>query len=286
MDARLGFSEDSTGQERIPDMIIIGEKINSTRKQIGKAVRERDRETIVAEAKRQAEAGADYLDVNCGTLDAAEEPVAMEWLAQVVQESTRMPLCIDSPNPEALSAGLSVHEGEPFINSITGEKERFQKTLPLVKQYDARVIALCLDDRGIPADKETALEVGERLVSDLLDAGIPVDKIYLDPLVRSLATSPQTVLDTLVLMQTMGANYQGLHFVSGLSNISFGLPERRHLNRAYVVMSIGHGLDAVIMDPLDKSMHALIYAAEALVNKDRFCLSYIKAHNEGRLKVS
>ena len=266
-------------------MLIIGEKINSSRKAIERAVLERDAEAIAAAARRQKEAGAHVLDVNCGTLDAVEEPEALKWLVAVTQKATGLPLCIDSPNPAALAAGLAVHRGTPLINSISAESERFAQVLPLVRQYDAGVVALCLDDDGIPQDSRSAVAIGDKLVRDLVAAGRPPDKIYLDPLVRSLATSPETVLDTLTLMQTLGPKYPGLHFVSGLSNVSFGLPERRQLNRAYVAMSIACGLDAVIMDPLDATMHAMIYAAEALVNRDRFCLAYIKAYNAGKLSL-
>lgn len=266
-------------------MLIIGERINSSRKTIAAAVQQRDREAIAVEAARQAEAGAHYLDVNCGTLPADAEPAAMEWLVDVVQEATQLPLCLDSPNPQALAAALAVHRRTPIINSISAEKDRFAKVLPLVRQYDAGVVALCLDDRGIPRDLQAALEVAEKLVADLLDAGIAAARIYLDPLVRSVATSPDAVLDTLALMRELRAKYPELHFVSGLSNVSYGLPERRHLNRAYVVMSIACGLDAVILDPLDQVMQALMYAAEALVNRDRYCLKYIEAHNGGKLKI-
>lgn len=266
-------------------MIIIGEKINSTRKSVDTAVRARDKEAIVAEALRQKEAGAHYLDVNCGTLNTEEEPEALTWLVRIVQEAIGLPLCIDSPNSEALAAGLAAHQGEALINSISGETERFNQVLPLVKQYDSSVVALCLNDQGIPRDCKSAIAVGDKLIQDLTSEGIALDRIYLDPLVRSLATSADTVMDTLELIRVLAQKYPGLHFVSGLSNVSYGLPERRHLNRAYVVMSVAAGLDAVIMDPLDKGMHAMIYAAEALVNRDRFCLNYIRAHNDGRLNV-
>ena len=266
-------------------MIVIGEKINSTRKSIHRAVTERDGDAIVAEAKKQAEAGADYLDVNCGTLPAEEEPEALQWMVEIVQEATGLPLCIDSPNAEALAAGLEVHKGQPMINSISGEKGRFEKVLELVKQYDARVIALCLDDDGIPAGKDNAIRVGRKLIDDMVDAGISTDKIYLDPLVKTLATDADAVVHSLEIISTLAKHFEGLHFVSGLSNVSYGLPERRHLNRAYVVMSITAGLDAVIMDPLDLNMHALIFASEALMGKDRFCMKYIGAHSSGKLKV-
>jgi 5-methyltetrahydrofolate corrinoid/iron sulfur protein methyltransferase len=266
-------------------MLIIGEKINASRKSIDAAIKDRDIAYIQDVAKAQEEAGAHALDVNCGTVPASEEPETMRWLVKTVQEVTELPLCIDSPNSEALAAGIEAHKGRPLINSISAENGRYNSVLPLAKQYHAGVVALCNDDRGLPSSKEMALEVGDSLVNRLTKDGIPVDSIYLDPLVRTLATSPETVVDTLEVMRELSHRYPGLHFVSGLSNVSYGLPERRHLNRAFVVMSIAYGLDAVIADPLDRQFMALIYASKALVNKDRYCLAYIKAFNDGKLKI-
>jgi cobalamin-dependent methionine synthase I len=266
-------------------MLIIGEKINSTRKSVDRAVRERDRQAIIDLAKTQVEAGANMLDVNCGTLDTSEEPETMEWLVQVVQEAVDVPLCIDSPNPKALAAGLAVHKGRPMINSISGEKDRYDQVLPLVKEHSAQVVALGLDDNGIPAERQKAIDVGVGLVESLVSEGISVEDIFFDPLVRSVATSPATVVDTLAVMESLSAKFPGIHFVSGLSNVSYGLPERRHLNRAYVVLSVASGLDGVIMDPMDQVMQALILSTEALVQKDSYCLEYIKAYQNGKLNV-
>jgi cobalamin-dependent methionine synthase I len=266
-------------------MIIIGEKINSSRKSIRRAVETRDQDSIAQEAVKQAEAGANYLDVNCGTLDPNEEPEVLAWMVKIVQEATSLPVCIDSPNPKALAAGLAVHKGEAMINSISGESDRYNKILVLAKQYNARLVALCLDDNGIPTEKDKAIAVGEKLVSSIIEGDIPADRIYFDPLVRTLATGPNAVLDSLAIITALGKKFAGLHFVSGLSNVSYGLPERRHLNRAYVVMSIAAGLDAVIMDPTDACMNALIIASESLVNKDRFCMKYIKASKVGKLQI-
>jgi len=265
-------------------MLIIGEKINTTRKSMERAVRERDEDLIREEARRQVEAGAHTLDLNCGTLPAEAEPEALAWLVRTVQSAVAQPMCLDSPHPAALASGLAVHEGKPMINSISGERARYGQVLPLVKQYRAAVVALGMDDRGIPQDRQQALDVGQKLVSDLLSDGIPVDDIYFDPLVRSLATHQGTVIETLDGMRELASRFKGLHFVSGISNISFGLPERRHINRAFVVLSVASGLDAVIVDPFDKTLLALIYAAEALTNRDRFCLKYIEAYRQGRLK--
>lgn len=265
-------------------MLIIGEKINSTRKSMGRAIAERDEDALREEAVKQTSAGAHVLDVNCGTVSSDQEPDTMKWLVKTVQSATSLPLCIDSPNPAALSAGLAEHQGRPMINSISGEKSRYEQVLPLAKHYKASLVALGMDDRGIPQNKEQAFEVGVKLIESLMLDGIQLSDIYFDPLVRSLATDTSAVVETLLLMDSLRHQFPGIHFVSGLSNVSYGLPERRHLNRAFVVLSIEAGLDSVIMDPLDANMMALIYAAEALLNKDRFCLSYIDAYQKGRLK--
>ena len=229
------------------------------------------------------EAGADLLDVNCGTLGVSEEPEVMGWLVQIVQREVDKPVCIDSANPDALGAGLAVHQGKAMVNSISGEKQRFERVLPLVQQYGASVIALGMDDSGIPESVDHSLNVGTRLVEDIVRAGVSVEDVYFDPLVRSVATSPETVTQTLTLIEKLSERFPGLHFVSGLSNVSFGLPERRHLNRAYAVLSIARGLDAVILDPLDRTVIALIHATEALMNRDRYCMRYIEAYHEGKL---
>lgn len=265
-------------------MFVIGEKINTSRKGIEAAVNERNVAKIQEVAKSQEVAGAHALDVNCGTVDALEEPETMSWLVRTVRAATDLPLCIDSPNPDALAAGLAEHRGKPVINSISGESARYDRVLELVKQYHGGVVALCNDDRGLPSTKEMAVEVGDALVRRLIADGVPLDDIFLDPLVRSVATSPETVIDTLDVMREFSQRFPGLHLISGLSNVSFGLPERRHLNRAFLVMGIANGLDAVIADPLDDNLMSLMYAAEALVNKDRFCLNYIKAFQDGKLK--
>jgi cobalamin-dependent methionine synthase I len=266
-------------------MLVIGEKINTTRKAMEAAVLARDAEAIRTEALRQVSAGAGMLDVNCGTLAAEAEAEALAWLVRTVQGATDVPLCIDSPNPVALAAGLAAHRGRPMINSISGEKSRYAQVLPLVKEHGAAVVALGMDDSGIPSTAAQALEVGAKLVEALLADGVPLGDVYFDPLVRSLATSPTAAGDCVAVLQGLGARFPGLHFVSGLSNISFGLPERRHLNRAFVVLSVASGLDAVIMDPTDETMRALIYATEALSNKDRFCMNYIRAYQQGKLNA-
>ncbi|EGO65599.1 dihydropteroate synthase [Acetonema longum] len=264
-------------------MIIIGEKINSTKKSIAQAVKARDSAYIQEEALKQQKGGATLLDANCGTLDAADEPEAMEWLVQTIQAVTDLPLCIDSPNPAALARGLAVHKGKPLINSISGESERFKQVLSLVKQYQASVVALCMDDRGIPCDYETAREVGVKLINTLLQQGIAVEDIYFDPLLRAVGTDTAAAVDCFRLIENISTVFPGIHITCGLSNVSHGLPERKHLNRAFLVLAMEHGLDAPIIDPTDPTAMALVYAANTILNRDKRCIQYTKAYRAGKL---
>ncbi len=265
-------------------MIIIGERINSTKKSIAKAIIERNDGFLQEEVIKQVNAGATMLDANCGTLPAEEEPAALEWLVETIQCVTNLPLCIDSPNPGALARGLAVHRnGKPLINSISGETERFKQILPLVKQYNASVVALCMDDRGIPSNFEGSVEVAFELINKLVDNGIPVHDIYFDPLLRSVSTNGETVIETLKLMDIVSKQFPGIHITCGLSNVSHGLPERKHLNRAFLVLAMEHGMDAPIIDPCDSAVRALVFSTNALLYKDKFCLNYSKAFRQGLL---
>lgn len=266
-------------------MLIVGERLNTSRPAIHEAVVARDPVALQREAARQIDAGAHYLDVNCGSLSAEEEPEALAWLVEVVQALDGAPLCLDSANPAALRAALAVHQGRPLINSISGESERYRQVLPLVREYDASVVVLGLDDNGIPREPQQALPVSVLLIERLLADGLELEHLYFDPLVRSLAVTPDAVGQTLELMVSLSQRFPGLHLISGLSNVSYGLPERRHINRAFLVLSVASGLDAVIVDPLDRTLVALTYAAEALTGKDRYNLRYIQAFKEGRLSA-
>jgi 5-methyltetrahydrofolate--homocysteine methyltransferase len=266
-------------------LIIIGEKINSTKKSIAKAVIERDIAYIQQEALNQYQGGATILDANCGTLDVAEEPEALAWLVQTIQAAVDLPLCIDSPNPLALARGLAVHKGKALINSISGETERFKQVLPLVKQYNASVVALCMDDKGIPSSFETSAAVGIKLVNSLLEQGIAVGDIYFDPLLRAIATDTAAATDCFKLIELISTQFPGIHVTCGLSNVSHGLPERRHLNRAFMVLAMEHGMDAPIIDPTDPVAMALVYAATTVLNKDKRCIQYTKAYRQGKLSV-
>lgn len=264
-------------------MLIVGERINTSRKAIEPAVKARDVEFIQNEAKNQVACGAAYVDVNAGTL-VSEEPEALVWLVQTVQAAVDVPLCIDSPNPVAIEAALKVHKGQAMVNSITAEKERYNSIVPLVKEYGCKIVALCMDDSGMPDTSEDRFRIASTLVDNLTGDGIERDDIYIDPLVRPISTGADfgiIVLDTIKRIMT---ELEGVHTICGLSNISFGLPTRKLLNRTFLVMAMTCGLDAAILDPTDKEMMALVIAGRALLGKDEFCMDYLTAHREGKFE--
>ncbi|HOA35227.1 MAG TPA: methyltetrahydrofolate cobalamin methyltransferase [Bacillota bacterium] len=266
-------------------MLIVGEKINTSRKAVKEAVTAKDEAFIRRLARRQHEAGAHYIDVNCGTF-VHNEPELLSWLVQVVQDELGgLPLCIDSPNPAAVEAALKVHQGTAMLNSITGEKERYDALEPLVVKYGCKIVVLTMDDEsGIPPDAATRFEIAARLIESLAAKGVSYDDIYVDPLIQPISVDSKNGLSAAETIRLVRERFPGVHFICGLSNISFGLPERKLLNQAYMVVCTTYGLDAVILDPEDKRMMALVYATEALLNRDPYCANYLKAYRKGILK--
>ncbi|MBZ4686539.1 MAG: 5-methyltetrahydrofolate corrinoid/iron sulfur protein methyltransferase [Clostridia bacterium] len=262
-------------------ILIVGELINTSRKAIKPAVENKDAEAIKKVAKDQDEAGAHYIDVNCGTQVFNEEET-MKWLVDTVQEATKKPLCIDSPNPKAIEVGLENHKnGQPMINSITDEKERYETILPLVLKYKAKVIALCMDDTGMPETADDRIKVVDSLVPKLLDAGVPADDIYLDPLVKPVSTGDTAGLEVLDTVKYIKEKYPEVHCTCGMSNISYGLPNRKVLNWVFMIQTMTVGMDSYIFNPLDKNLMGLLYASQATLGMDQFCMQYLTAHRNG-----
>lgn len=262
-------------------MLIVGELINTSRKAINEVVENRDAEYIKKIAREQLEAGADYIDVNCGT-QVFDEVETMEWLVNTVQEAVEAPLCLDSPNPKAIEAGLAlVKFGQPMINSITGETERFEQILPLVQKYKAKIVALCMDDNGMPNTAEERMAVVRVLHEKLTDAGVPEEDIYFDPLVKPISVANNAGLEVLETVRLITKEYPNVHKVCGLSNISYGLPNRKVLNRLFVVQTMTMGMDGYILNPLDKTMMGFVHASKALLGQDPFCIGYLTAHRNG-----
>jgi cobalamin-dependent methionine synthase I len=265
-------------------MIIVGELINSTRKSIGAAIEAGDKGKIQKIAKDQAEAGAHYIDVNAGSFQERETEY-LTWLVTIVQEVVDLPCCIDSPNPPTLEAALKVHKGIPLINSISLEKERCEKLLPVLAGKNLKVVALCSSDAGIPRTAADRLTIAEELIKLLLDHKVKLENIYVDPLVQPVATDKVFGFEFLESVAQIMTRFSGIHTICGLSNVSFGLPQRKFLNRTFMAMAIAKGLDAAIMDPLDKQMMSVIIASETLVGRDNFCMNYINAYRGGKLEA-
>ena len=263
-------------------MLIIGERINATRKPIGLAIEKKDAAFIQQEAKKQVVVSSDYLDLNAG-LHSEKEKDDLLWLIENVQKVTEIPLCLDSANPLALQEGLKLCKKPPMINSINAEEKKMEKFLPILENYQGEIIALTMDDKGIPKTVRERLEIATRLVKILNDQGIENKRIYIDPLVQPLSINQKFGLEFLEAVRLIKTNFPGIRTVCGLSNISFGLPQRKTINKAFTILAIEAGLDAAILDPLDKELFSSIYASEALLGKDEYCLKYIKAFREGKL---
>ena len=262
-------------------MLIVGELINCTRKKVAAAVEARDREFIQELARRQDEAGADYLDVNGGIL--GQEAEALRWIIEAVQEASERPLSVDSSISDVILSALPEVKQRPLINSISAEKERLEALLPAAVEYRAKVIALCLDENGIPNTADGKIEIAHRLVERLTGAGLALDDIYLDPCLFPIASDQQSGCETLEAIERMMADFPGVHTILGLSNVSFGLPLRRVLNRNFLALAMGRGLDAAILDPNDSSLMATLLAAQTLLGNDASCMSYVSAYRAGKL---
>jgi 5-methyltetrahydrofolate corrinoid/iron sulfur protein methyltransferase len=262
-------------------MIIIGEKINGTRKSVAKAIEERNEDFIKQLAQNQASAGIDYLDINAGTAPK-REPEDMTWLVQCVQSAVDIPLCLDSANPAALEAGLKIVQKTPLINSLSGEKARIEGVLPLAIKYKTGLIILALDDTtGIPATSDGRMAIIRKLADMALAGGLSEDQLFIDPLVTAISTGTENAKITFDTIRAAKAAYPKAHVTSGLSNISFGMPLRLLINRTFLAMCIQAGMDSAIADPNDRDLMGTVLAAEMLMGKDRYCQNYSRAFRSG-----
>jgi len=264
-------------------LLIIAERINSTRKSIAEATEAKDAALIQEEAKAQAEAGADYVDVNAGTF-IKEEADYLKWLIQVVQEVTDLPLCIDSPDPKIIEAVLPLVNRTPMVNSITLEPARLDGILPLVAEHKAKVIGLCQAEELPPHTAADKLRLAGRLVEKVTGAGVPLDDLYIDALVYPIATNSESALATIDAIEQIMKEFPGVHTTCGLTNVSYGMPNRKLINRTFLVAAVTRGLDSAILDPTDKQLFGALKASLAIIAKDEFCLEYIEAFRKGRLK--
>ena len=263
-------------------MLIVGERINASRKAVRAALEQMDAGTIQAEAAAQAQAGAHYIDVNGGTFPG-REPELLAWLVDTVQQATDRPLCLDSSDPAALAAALRrVQRPAPMLNSITLEGARFERMLPLAREFRTKVVALCQGER-VATTAQQKVDTASRLVERLAGAGVALDDIYVDPLVFPLATDTGAGTAALEAFREIALRFPGVHTICGLTNVSHGLPARKLINRAFLVSALGAGLDAAILDPTDRELMAALHAAQAVLGRDEYCLGYLKAFRAGKL---
>ncbi|MGI9861692.1 dihydropteroate synthase [Moorella naiadis] len=260
-------------------MLVIGERMNTAGKTFYNAVLNRDVDFVLNLARRQIEAGADYLDLNTGHL-AEEEGPALRWLRDLLVSNFQIPLCFDSANPDILEDILKDYDGSAIINSISLEEKKRKALLPVLRSYPVKIVALCLDDAGIPESTARRLEIADLLICYLVDNSISLERIFIDPLILAIGAANNAGAMALETIHRIKDKYPGINTICGLSNISFGLPGRQIINRAFLAMSLSAGLDAAILDPLDQYMMVTIAACEALLGRDPYCRKYLKAYRK------
>lgn len=260
-------------------LVIIGERINPTgRKKLAKALEDRNLKLVQEEAIKQVQEGAHVLDVNVG-ISGADEPALLKEALQAVREVTEVPLCIDSALPRALEAGLHVYQGKALVNSVNGEERKLKEVLPLVKQYGAAVIGLTMDDEGIPKEAQKRLEIARKIVEEAQKIGIPANDVIVDPLAMAVSTDQGAALETLKAMRLI-RDQIGVNQTLGVSNISFGLPERHAINSIFLPLAAMNGLTCPIVDPTLWEMRRAVLIVDLLLAKDPYCMKFISAFRE------
>jgi 5-methyltetrahydrofolate--homocysteine methyltransferase len=258
---------------------VIGERINPTgRKLLAAEMAVGDYSRVRSDALAQIEAGAHMLDVNAG-IPMTDEPRILAESIQLVQSLTDTPLSIDSSIVAALEAGLAVYKGKALVNSVTGEEERLEVVLPLVKKYGAAVVAISNDETGISEDPDVRFEVAKKIVQRAADYGIHHSDIVVDPLVMPIGALGQAGRAAFSLIRRLREELK-VNTTCGASNISFGLPNRHGLNQAFLSMAIGAGMTSAIMNPLHMEEMTGIWGADTLMGHDPHCAHWIKRFRE------
>ena len=259
--------------------VMIGERINPTgRKLLAEEMARGDYSRVVSDALAQVAAGAQMLDVNAG-IPLADEPKILAECIKLVQETVDVPLSIDSSIVAALEAGLAVYQGKALVNSVTGEEERLEQVLPLVKKYGAAVVAISNDESGISEDPDVRFEVAKKIVERAADYGIPREDIVVDPLVMPVGAINDAGRKLMHLLRRLQGELK-VNTTCGASNFSFGLPNRRGLNAAFLPMMIGAGMTSAIMNPLHAEDIQAVVGADVVMGHDPNCMAWIKRYRE------
>ena len=261
-------------------MIIIGEKINGFIPRTMEAIVAKDEAYIRSIAKSQTEYGADYIDVCAGTAPEIERET-MRWLIDLVQDEVDTPICLDSSDTDVLLEMMKLVKKPGLINSISGEAGKSEAILPAIKGTDWKVVALTCDNNGIPTDPKIKFQIAEDLIKKAQEYDIPLDNLFIDPLVTTLATMGDSLLSFNEAVRMIKAQYPKIHITSGLSNISFGMPFRKAINMQFLSLAMSAGMDSAIMDPTSADMRSTMYATDALMGNDEYCMNYLTAYRAG-----
>lgn len=259
--------------------VVIGERINPTgRKRLAEEMKAGDYSRVEADALAQVAAGAQVLDVNAG-IPLADEPAILAESIKLVQSITDVPLSIDSSIVAALEAGLEAYEGKALLNSVTGEEERLEQVLPLVKKHGCAVIAISNDDTGISEDINVRFEVAKKIVERANDYGIPSEDVVVDPLVMPIGAINNAGRQVMEFVRRLRTELK-VNTTCGASNLSFGLPNRNGLNAAFISMAIGSGMTSAITNPLHGELMQSVRGANVVMGNDAECAQWIAAYRE------
>ena len=259
--------------------VMIGERINPTgRKLLAKEMSKGDFSRVEQDTLAQVAAGAEMLDVNAG-IPLADEPKILAETIKLVQSLTDVPLSIDSSIVAALQAGLEVYQGKALLNSVTGEEERLESVLPLVKKYGCAVVAISNDETGISEDPNVRFEVAKKIVYRAKDYGIPSSDIVVDPLVMPIGALNSAGMQVIKLVRRLQEELK-VNTTCGASNVSFGLPNRNGINAAFLTMAIASGLTSAITNPLHESVMQAVLGADVMMGNDPNCVRWIKRYRQ------
>jgi 5-methyltetrahydrofolate--homocysteine methyltransferase len=265
-------------------MIIIGEKINGSIPNTAKAIAEKNAKYIRNLAKKQSAAKADFLDV-CASVAPDAEYETFKWLVGLIQEVTDTPISIDSPNAKIFAEVIPLCKKPGIVNSVSMEGDKIERVFPLIAGTAWNCVALLCDDTGISGSAEKRLEIFDAILKKAAAHNISPDRLYIDPVVEMLAASENGIAKIITTIKKVKEICPEVHITSGASNISYQLPLRKFINRSFIILCMGAGMDSAIVDPLNKDMLGLIYAAEALLGRDEMCMEYITAFREGLLEA-
>jgi len=261
-------------------MIIIGEKINGSIPSVAKAIAEKNTDFIRNLAQKQSEAGATFIDV-CASVSPETELETLKWLIDLVQDVTDVPIAIDSPNSKTCVDAIPFCKKPGLINSVSMEGDKIQQVFPKIASTTWECAALLCDDTGISTTIEKRVEVFGKIMEKAKEYNIAPARLHIDPLVQMLCTSEDGIISISEVMRNIKKQYPTIHITGGASNISFNLPARKYVNQGFIILAMAAGMDSAILDPLNRDMMGLIYATEALLGQDEFCIEYINAYRDG-----